>query len=369
MRQRYVRALVLIGGLVAAGTVAAVVSVGASPAARATGGQALSSTLLTSQAAAGSPGSQAAPGPLGRFSLGAPAAGAPGNDVPGPRGWFRRGGFGHGGFGRSLNVTGVNGNTITATGRDGQTVTVQVSATTAYTEGEASASLSDIHTGSIIAVQGSYANTSGTSINATGITIVLSIEVGVVTNVNGSTLTLTGFDGATHTVNVTSSTRYLKAGQSAALTDVSSGTAIAVEGTHNADGSLTALRVTIQMPRLGGQVTAVNGSSYTVAGRSGTSFTITTNSSTTFVNPGGTVATAATVKMGAYIMAEGSLSSDGKTLTALRVTIIPAGTGRGFGGFGRHGGFGGFGSGGASTGAFAPAPGVTTSSSAGTQSI
>src|SRR5205807_5695871 len=106
---------------------------------------------------------------------------------------FGRHGFGFAQRGGGLTVTGVSGNTITATGRGGQTITVQVSATTAYTEAGASAALSDIHAGSIIAVQGSYANTSGTTINATGVTILLPMEAGVVTTVNGDTLTLTGF--------------------------------------------------------------------------------------------------------------------------------------------------------------------------------
>lgn len=346
MIRRYAGVLALAGCLAVGGAAAAVARASASPA-TATAGRTFAASLFSNQPTAGAP-STAAPGAWG---------GAAGG---------RHGRFRDGGFGRGLTVTGVSGNTITATGRGGQTVTVQVSATTAYTEAGASAALSDIRVGSLIAVQGSYAATNATTINATGVTIVLPRVAGVVTNTNGSTLTLTEFDGATRTVTVSGSTHYQKAGQSAALSDISTGTAIVAEGTLNSDGSLTALRVTIQVPRIGGQVSAVNGSSYTVSGPFGAAYTVNTTGSTSYVNPDGSAAAASAVKTGGFIMAEGSLSSDGKTLTAQRIIVVPAGAGRGFG---RHGGFGRGGVGGAS-GAFGPAFGASASpSSTGTQSV
>jgi hypothetical protein len=235
----------------------------------------------------------------------------------------------------------VSGNTITATGRGGQTVTVQVSTTTAYTEAGTAASLADIHVGSVIAVQGSSASTSAPTIDATAITILLPTEAGVVTNVTGNTLTLTTFDGATHIVTVSASTRYQKAGQSATLGDISSGSAIVAEGTLGSDGSLSAVRVTIQEPRVAGQVAAVNGSSYTVTGAFGQSYTVATTSSTTYVNADGSAASASAVKAGVAISAEGTLSSDGKTLTAQRVVIAPTGARYGVGPTGGRFRFGG----------------------------
>jgi hypothetical protein len=258
-----------------------------------------------------------------------------------------RGGYGHGsrlglyGRGGNLTVTKVNGDTIAATGRAGQTVTMQVSATTTYTEAGTAASLADIHAGSVIAVQGSSASMSAPTINATAITILLPTEVGVVTNVSGNTLALTAYDGATHTVTVSASTRYQKAGQSATLADIGSGTAIVVEGTTNSDGSLNAVRVTIQEPRVAGQVRAVSGSSYTLTGAFGQSYTVATTSSTTYVNADGTRASASAVKVGVAIIAQGTLSSDGKTLTAQRVIFAPTGAGYGGGRFGFGGPGGG----------------------------
>jgi hypothetical protein len=230
----------------------------------------------------------------------------------------------------------VSENTITATGRRGQTVTVQVSTTTTYTEAGAGASLADIHPGSLIAVRGSLAGTSAPTINATRVAILLSMKAGVVTNVSGTTLTLTGFDGASHTVSVTDQTRYQKAGASAALSDVTTGTAIVAAGTLDSSGTLTAVRVLIRVPTIRGEVTGVSGSSYTVAVRFGTTYTVNATSSTTYVNRDGTAASASAVTAGTYIAAQGTLSADGKTLTAQRIVVLPAGTGRGFG-FRRHG--------------------------------
>ena len=278
----------------------------------------------------------------GRSSTGMAAhllANAAGSTTPGTSGWLGwgfGGRRGHVGFGRVLAVTGVSGNTITASGRGGQTVTVQVSATTTYTEAGASTSLAAIHPGSIIAVRGARANTSAATINATAITILLQREAGVVTNVSGTTITLTGFDGAAHTVVVTGQTRYQKAGASAALSDVTTGTAIVAAGTLDSSGTLTAVRVLIRVPTIRGEVTAVNGSSYTVTARFGTTYTVNATSSTTYVNPDGTATSASTVKEETYIAAQGTLSADGRTLTAQRIVVAPAGAGRGFG-FHRHG--------------------------------
>jgi len=288
------------------------------------------------------------------------------------------GGRGHGGgpgdsggFGRGdgLTVTGVTGATaIAATGRDGQAVTVQVSATTAYTEAGASASLSDVKTGSVIVVQGAEAPTSGTTITATGVVIVLPRVSGVVTKADASTVTVTQYNGTTRTVTVASTTRYERAGQSVALADIATGTAIVAEGTATSDGSLTAVRVTIRVPSVSGQVTAVHSGSYTVAGHGDqTASTIATTGSTTYVTANGSPAAAAAVTTGVFIEAEGTLSSDGKTLTTQRITVAPASAGHGFG---RHGGPSGGGPGAPDSGeGAAPSAPSISSSTTGTASI
>ncbi|HEX8917283.1 MAG TPA: DUF5666 domain-containing protein [Chloroflexota bacterium] len=91
-----------------------------------------------------------------------------------------------------------------------------------------------------------------------------------------------------------------------------------------------------------GTVTAVNGDTVTVKADSDTGNPNEYSSVTTIVLTGSTQYNAPTngssatagkssVKTGTYIMAEGTVSSDGKTLTATRVSILPAGAAGGHG--------------------------------------
>jgi len=204
----------------------------------------------------------------------------------GPGGKHGRGGKGGlgglggpGGKGGGLVVTAVNGDTITATGR-AITETVQVSSTTVYTEAGSTASLSDVTVGSRIQARGTSSGTN--SINATAIIIQLPSVRGVVTAVNGDSLTVTrmgprggrgprgaagtapGTTGTTTTttpatttmVLVTSSTTYALGGRpgvststSASSSSITVGTRISAEGTLGSDGVLTARRILIAPAR------------------------------------------------------------------------------------------------------------------------
>ena len=349
MIRRYAHIVILAGGILAGGTVV-VAHAGTSPVAALAGTGTGSSVGLTSALTSqGTTGNTAMPA---------------GTQFPGDG----RGGP-HGQFGRGLTVTAVSGSTISATGRGGQAITVQVTASTTYSMAGASAALSDIQTGSMIAVRSAAASGSGSStgstIAATSVTILLPVQGGVVTGVRGSTLTVTGFDGATHTITVAASTRYQKAGQAATLADIATGTSIAAEGTRNADGSLAAVWVTIQVPITHGQVTAASGTQYTVSDRDRSTSTVVTTGSTTYSNADGTAATAAALKVGAEIDAEGSLSADGKTLTALRITVEPTGADSGHGDGPGHSDGPGSGDGGPS----GTAPTAATSTAAATATI
>jgi hypothetical protein len=259
------------------------------------------------------------------------------NPVPaagGGYGGHRGGRGGYAGFrGPVLTVTGVSNNTITATGRGGQTVTITVTGNTKYTEAGVPAQLSDVTKGAHIAVQGTR---SGTTITATSIIIVLPTASGVVSNLSGNSFTLTGFNGATHTIHVSGSTRYQRAGATVPASTLTNGAAVIVEGTQNSDGSLNAVRITIQVQQVLGQVTAVNSNGYTITSRGGTTVTIITSSSTTYITPNGTKSSASAVVKNGFILAQGTLSADSKTLDALRIVVLPA---TGPGSFG-HGGYG-----------------------------
>ncbi len=127
----------------------------------------------------------------------------------------------------------------------------------------------------------------------------LPTDFGRVTGVNGSTITISGWNNTTQTIDVTSSTRYQMGRQPASLTAVTVGMTIRAQGTSNSDGSLTALVITIQEPMVLGKVTAVGSGSYTVTGfRGNTSYTVITTSSTAYVNPNCSTAQASAIKDG-----------------------------------------------------------------------
>jgi hypothetical protein len=63
--------------------------------------------------------------------------------------------------------------------------------------------------------------------------------------------------------------------------------------------------------------------------------TITLTSSTQYFAGPGASATKADIKTGSFVIARGTLSSDGKTLTATQVMVLPSAPTRG--GFGLHG--------------------------------
>jgi len=236
------------------------------------------------------------------------------------------GGSGWGGGGRGgamLTVTGVSGNTITATTRQNQTVTITVTGSTKCGEAGQTVACNTIQTGEHIAVQG--LKPGQTSITATSIQIVLPTDFGTVVTVTPSTITLKGRNNSTQTVIVNGSTRYQKGGQPASLTDVTPGTNVVAQGTSNSDGSITALLINIQVPTVMGKVTAMGTDSYTVAGfRGNTSFTVLTTGSTVYVNPNGSPAQQSAITDGTMISAQGTFSADGKTLTATRIVILPA---------------------------------------------
>ena len=103
------------------------------------------------------------------------------------------------------------------------------------------------------------------------------------------------------------------------------------------DGTWTIDAIAVILPHVGGEVTAIDGSTITVEGRDGTTSTITVNGDTTYqVN--GDDATLADVEVGMVLIAEGTENADG-SLTATEVKA--ADPGDFFGWPGRHGfGFG-----------------------------
>ena len=202
------------------------------------------------------------------------------------------------------------------------TATITVSGSTTYTRAGKPASLSDVTAGSVLAVEGTPS--SDTSFAATSIEIVLPHREGVVTAISGNNLTVTGFDARVYTISVDANTGYARAGKTATLSDIAIGSLIDAEGTvGSAPSILSALAITIELPRVAGKVTAITGDTVTVSGPDGTNSTIHLSSVTTYHAGKQSAATRSDVTVGSFVEAQGTVEADG-TLDALDVIVLPA---------------------------------------------
>ena len=100
--------------------------------------------------------------------------------------------------------------------------------------------------------------------------------------------------------------------------------------TRNADGTYTVDEIQLVIPSVAGQVTAVDGSTITVKRLDGTTETIHVDASTTYTVAGVTTATLADIKVGAFIVAQGTERADG----SLDAAAVHSGFEKRFG---RHG--------------------------------
>jgi hypothetical protein len=154
-----------------------------------------------------------------------------------------------------------------------------------------------------------------------------------ITGISGSNLSLETADGWTRTITVDADTTYTESGDAITLADLAVGDQIAFRQTLEDDGSWTIDAVAVILPHVGGEVTAVSGSTITIERRDGTTATITVNGDTEYqVN--GDNAALADVEVGMFLVAAGTENADG-SLTATDVRAGERGMG-GRGGF--HGG-------------------------------
>ncbi len=250
------------------------------------------------------------------------------------------------------------------TGRGGQMVTVQVSASTTFVQpGTPAASFADVCVGDLA---GAVGTSSAGTLTATRVFVEpaeaprppfpSSGAIGLVTSVNGSStpgtcgtsaaagsFVVTGRGGQMVTVQVSASTTFVQPGTPAAsFADVCVGSLAAAFGTTS-QGALSATRVFVARSAPGspsrprgafGTVASVNGSStpgtcgtsaaagsFVVTGRGGQMVTVQVSASTTFVQPETPAASFADVCVGSLAAAFGTTSQG--ALSATRVFVAP----------------------------------------------
>ena len=140
---------------------------------------------------------------------------------------------------------------------------------------------------------------------------------GTVDAIDGAVLTVAG-----RKVAVTDATKIRKDDAAAVFADLVLGTPVEVEGTLNADGSVTASEISIEdrndVDRVAfvGTLTQINGNTLTVGG-----VTVNVGSATAIVR-GDTTLTLADLKVGDRVLVRGAVQAD-RSVDATRIRVLP----------------------------------------------
>jgi hypothetical protein len=137
--------------------------------------------------------------------------------------------------------------------------------------------------------------------------------------VSGNQVSLRTEDGWSRTITVTSTTVITKGGQTIGVGDLKTGDTVRFHQVRNADGSFSVDAITVPTPRTGGVVTAVGADSITVS-KGGVTRVITVTGSTVYTVDDAAAAKS-DVKVGSEIEAQGTVSGDAFTATAIDVEL------------------------------------------------
>jgi hypothetical protein len=215
-------------------------------------------------------------------------------------------------------VTSVSGNAITITVARGFTRTIDVGATTTYTEAGKPATLSDVMVGFRINATGTV-SADQTALEATSVAIpALSHIVGTVIALSATSLTVQQANGASATLAIDTSTAFFEGKDAVTAAALSTGEHVNV--TPSMLVGATAARIDIVLIKLVGVVSAVSGNVITVTAAAGFTGTVDVSSTTTY-SQDGKAATLSNVLAGMKIVATGTVSADGSALDAISVAI------------------------------------------------
>ncbi len=132
-----------------------------------------------------------------------------------------------------------------------------------------------------------------------------------ISSIEGSSLSLQTDDGWARTITVGGSTTITKGGQTIGDGDLKKGDQVAFTESKATDGSYSISAIRVILPTLAGQVTAVGSDTITVSDRGGGSATIHLSSTTTYDVSGNASAKLSDITTGSFVVAEGTLRSDG----------------------------------------------------------
>ena len=151
-------------------------------------------------------------------------------------------------LGSGGTVTAIDATSITVKGLDGTTSTFTIDGSTSFSKEHAAATAADVSVGSRVRV----IPTAPGSTTAKEIDIDLPHLMGTVSNVDGTTITVTDIDGFWRTISTNGSTSYTTNGAAGSSSDVTEGKVIMATGSVDANHTtLDASSISIGLPQGG----------------------------------------------------------------------------------------------------------------------
>ncbi len=139
-------------------------------------------------------------------------------------------------------VISTSGSQLVVTQQDGLNVTVNTSASTTYAEAGQSVPATDVGVGTVVFVTGTVSSDHN-QVDATTIEIVLPTVAGRVTDVAGTTITITGFDGTVETVTTDSATVFRNQNGTTTIASVAKGDLLQASGRPGSGNTFAAATV------------------------------------------------------------------------------------------------------------------------------
>ena len=226
-----------------------------------------------------------------------------GNANNGQKGLKLKGGQGKG----PISITAIDGSNVSLKTDDGWTRTIAVTSTTVITKGGQTITVTGLNVGDVIRFH-QVRNADGTY-TVDRINVPTPKAGGEVTAIGADSITVTK-KGATRVITVTGSTVYTVGSAPGTKADVKVGSEIEAQGTVSGD-TFTATAIEVELPNLGGEVTAKTGSAITVKKGDGTTATIHVSGTTKYKVKGRATAALGDIAVGDRVSAEGTLRADG----------------------------------------------------------
>jgi hypothetical protein len=131
-----------------------------------------------------------------------------------------------------------------------------------------------------------------------------------ITAIDSSNVSLKTDDGWSRVIVVTSSTKITRAGKTITVDDLAVGDHVRIAEDRASDGTYTVTAIIVVLPSVTGQVSAIDGDTITITQPGGTKATVHVGASTTY-QVDGNAGKLSDIKVGAFIVAEGTQRSDG----------------------------------------------------------